>query len=281
MAGEASRSISRPSPAKINLTLDILHRRLDGYHELNTILQEVALQDRITMRRAPKTMLIVHGSRAAGVPQDGTNTCLRALKAVRERYPSIGEVEITLEKSIPSGSGLGGGSSNAATTVLLLDELWQLGMDAPFFIRGGAALGTGRGELLETIPPLSRQEVIILNPGEPVSTTAAYASLDYARIGRHKHLSAALAEAMRTNTGLYNLEGLLHNDFEDPVSRRHPKVGEAIAYLRSSGFLAQLSGSGSCIFIMPGKTAGAVALAQIRGRYPDSVLTSTAGGRRQ
>ncbi len=174
--------------AKINLGLSVLGPRRDGYHEVRTVLQAIDLADHLTFEEASSLSLRVLGGYPA--PQDDTNLVMKAARSFAERYPGRG-ARITVSKSIPSGAGLGGGSSNAAATLMALDRLWgleadpgllysvarALGTDVPFFLFGGACLAVGRGDEVLPLPDLAPWHVIVLWPGVSLSTRDVYAGL--------------------------------------------------------------------------------------------------------
>lgn len=178
------------SCAKINLGLRVLGRRDDGYHDLMTILQTVDLSDEILMEEDRVLSLSVKGRYR--VPSDESNLVLRAARALAELYPGRG-ARITLRKSIPPGAGLGGGSSNAAATLLGLDRLWglqidpgiqygiarRIGMDVPFFLYGGTCLAVGRGDEVMPLPDGGDWSVVVVWPGTPLSTKEVYADLPF------------------------------------------------------------------------------------------------------
>src|SRR2546423_2242937 len=178
--GRARRLVLNAA-AKVNLILEVLGKRDDGYHGLVTVMQAVALCDRITLEDAD----VLELASSPGVPADGRNLALRAATALREAAGVTRGARITLDKRIPVAAGLGGGSSDAAAVLLGLNRLWNLrwplarlaevavtlGMDVPFFLRGGVALGTGRGE---RVAPLAGMPLalVLVNPGKPLSTAA-------------------------------------------------------------------------------------------------------------
>jgi len=169
----SSRELTVRAPAKLNLCLEVLGRRADGYHELATVFQAVDLHDVLTFRPSPDLVLDVVGEAPAG----DYNLVMLAARALAKRAPGVG-AHIRLTKRIPSGAGLGGGSSDAAATISALNRLWNLdlseseaaavgralGADVPFFLLGGAALGTGRGEMLTPIQNPSRSWFVVALP---------------------------------------------------------------------------------------------------------------------
>ncbi|WP_299259541.1 4-(cytidine 5'-diphospho)-2-C-methyl-D-erythritol kinase [uncultured Kushneria sp.] len=243
MIGDASLTL--PAPAKLNRMLHIVGKRADGYHELQTLFQFLDHGDTLHFRLRDDDAITL-SPQIEGV-SFGDNLIVRAahlLQGVVDR-PLPG-VEITLDKRLPMGGGLGGGSSNAATALLALDHLWQLGLDTdhlatlgltlgadvPVFVRGFAAWGEGVGERL--IPaPLETPWFVVVHPGVSVST---------ARVFGHPQLTR--------DTPLISMSRALqggHNDCEAVVRRLEPGIGEVIDLLRQHG-PAMLTGTGACVF---------------------------------
>ena len=259
--------ILRPS-AKVNLTLHVGARRRDGYHDLRTLLQSVSLHDTLTFsaRRGPFGL----ACRTPGVPSDRSNLVWRAAQALWTAIDRAGEprdVHVRLEKGIPSQAGLGGGSADAAAALVGLNTLWggrqsrrdlmrlaaTLGSDVPFFLQGGTALGTGRGEELYPVDDVQRMGVIIVKPSFGVSTADAYGWLDADRAEAAAGVQAAPVEpggrSAQVELGWPSGPVRLENDLMDPVARRHPAVGEMVqAFLAHGASGALMSGSGSAVF---------------------------------
>lgn len=256
------RSVTVEAFAKINLTLGVLGKRPDGFHDVRTVLQTIDLSDRISCIARPGPLRL--RCRARGVPHDRTNTVWRAAEALWRADGRAGEPrEVTIEviKRIPSRAGLGGGSSDAAATLLALTRLWGLeiphralasvaatiGADVPFFLSGGAALGVGRGDEIYPLADLPRWSAVIVMPPFGVSTAEAYAWNDR-DLDAEPTLPIAATEPRVARTWLGHLPALA-NDLEPPVARRHPEIAGAVAALRRQGaLLAAMSGSGSAVF---------------------------------
>lgn len=253
-------SVSLSAFAKINLDLRILGIRSDGYHDLRTILQTLALSDRVTVtaRRGP----LVITCDDPDVPTDRTNlvwkaaSLLRRLGARKAGPPR--DLAIDLRKRIPSQAGLGGGSADAAATLLALNRLWKLDLDAttlarigarlgadvPFFFAGGTALGLGRGDDIYPLDELPVVHVVVLRPGFGVSTVDAYGWYDaeIRRPRREPHLRRAPA-------GWPSWSESLRNDLEPAVTKHHPAIGRLRQSLMDAGAVfAAMSGSGSAVF---------------------------------
>ena len=251
------RRISVTAAAKVNLALEVLGRRADGYHELATVMQAVDLADRLLLEDADSLTLT---TTSPDVPTDGGNLALRAAAALREASKVDRGVHIRLDKRIPVAAGLGGGSSDAAAGLLGLNRLWNLrwplarlaevavtlGMDVPFFLRGGVALGTGRGEELARLQgiPLA---LVLVNPGTPLSTAAVYGRVTpamYSSAGRAQSMVDAL-RSRRTR----QVAATLYNGLEDAASGVSPDLARIRAALMAAGALgALMSGSGPTVF---------------------------------
>lgn len=242
--------------AKVNLVLEVLGKRDDGYHELITVMQAVDLSDRITLEDADGLEL---RSRSADVPADGRNLALRAARALRDASGTSRGARITLDKRIPVAAGLGGGSSDAAAVLLGLNRLWRLrwpverldevattlGMDVPFFLRGGAARASGRGERIE---PLQSRALglVLVNPRFPVSTAEMYARVTPAMYSDGRH-AKTLAEQLRR--GPARVAASLYNGLEAAAIAAYPPIGRVRMALLAAGALgALMSGSGPTVF---------------------------------
>jgi 4-diphosphocytidyl-2-C-methyl-D-erythritol kinase len=249
--------LQKRSPCKVNLLLNILGKRPDGFHELETVMHPVALYDTLSFERKGATIAL--SCAAADVPTDTTNLVCRAAELFRERAKVNEGVSIHLEKKIPVGGGLGGGSANAAVTLLALNELFgnpldnlhdlaaQLGSDVPFFLQSRPALATGRGEKIEPLdffPALRGKWFLLIYPGFGVPTPWAYKNLmpPYGKPDRAR-------EFIRVLKGP-TLEGAeFYNSLEAPVLRKYPLLQLFQEFLKANGALASLmSGSGSTTF---------------------------------
>jgi len=243
--------------AKVNLALEVLRRRADGYHEIATVMQAVDLSDRLTLEDAPT---IEVRTSAPGVPTDERNLAYRAAAALQAAAKVERGVRITLDKRIPVAAGLGGGSTDAAAVLAGLNRLWHLqwplerleelaiglGMDVPFFLRGGAALGTGRGERLTAIPS-AVPALVLVNPRFPVSTAETYGRVTpamYTDGGRTRTMAGALARR-----GPGRVAASLYNGLELAARPGYPQIGQMEAALTAAGALgAMMSGSGPTVF---------------------------------
>ena len=255
------RSVTIEAFAKINLTLRVLGKRSDGFHEVRTVLQTIDLSDHLVCVAQPGPFHL--RCKAAGVPEDRTNLVWRAADALWRADGRSGEprdVRIVVKKRIPPRAGLGGGSSDAAAALVALTHLWNLNMshqglahvaaslgaDVPFFLRGGVALGVGRGDEIYPLADLPRWWVLIATPPFGISTVEAYGWSD--AFDRPSPLPVALPDPRLKDTWLGRLP-TLHNDLEAAAASRHPEIARTVAALRQQGaILAAMSGSGSAVF---------------------------------
>ncbi|MET0088569.1 MAG: 4-(cytidine 5'-diphospho)-2-C-methyl-D-erythritol kinase [Candidatus Thiodiazotropha sp.] len=238
-------TLSCPAPAKLNLMLRVIGRRADGYHELQTVFQFIDRQDRLdfTLREDGCINLL---NDLSGVPAE-QNLCIRAARLLQSRSDTPLGVDIHLHKVLPMGGGLGGGSSDAATTLVALNRLWELdldletlkqlgvslGADVPIFIHGQAAWAEGIGETLTDLK-LPEPWYLVIIPPCHVST---------AEIFRHPDLTR---HSPRIKIRAF-LQGNNRNDCLDLVRRRHPEVARALDWLNQHAE-ARLTGTGACLF---------------------------------
>lgn len=245
--------------AKVNLFLEIVKRRDDGYHELETILQTINLYDELELSPQPQSISLT--CNLSYLPTDERNLAYRAAKLLKEKTGTNQGINIKLNKQIPIGAGLGGGSSDAASVLLGCNRIWgckltysdlaefgmQLGMDVPFFLRGGTALAVGRGEQIIQQIPTPSLELIIVYPNFPVSTASVYKNLDIHNIGK-KQDSNLIVTALNTRN-IEEISHLLFNRLESSTFHLYPQLTEIKDVLKKAGCLGVLlSGSGSAIF---------------------------------
>jgi len=255
-------TLTLPSFAKINWTLEILGKRPDGYHEVRTLLQTVSAADELTFELAERG-IVIHCDHPE-VPCDETNLVHRAARLFGD-FTGVGKgVRIRITKRLPVAAGLGGGSSNAAVTLLALQKLWnvrvaprdmfnlgaKLGADVPFFLIGGTCLGVGRGDEIYPLADINEEFLLLVNAGVAVPTRDVYANLPpeltNARpvIKMPLSLEAAYAAIARPGATVP-----LINDLEKPVLARHPSLIRIKRRLKHAGARGVLmSGSGSTIF---------------------------------
>jgi 4-diphosphocytidyl-2-C-methyl-D-erythritol kinase len=277
-----------PSFAKLNLDLRILYKRPDGFHELRTIFQTISLHDTLTIefKKSRQTRLELDSTE-----EIEDNVILKAARAVLEYMDVTANVRFSLDKKIPMGAGLGGGSSNAAAVLLALPALagqrlsagilqrlasW-LGSDVPFFLYGGTALGLGRGTELYPLPDIGPQSGIVLPGYVPVSTAEAYQDLHRPVLTRGDESS--VTDSLTSDEGFPILgefqavawtldrrpfgEIPFHNDFEPVVLAKYPELVEIASKLRQSGANSvRMTGSGSAFFGLAATAAEARRIAR-------------------
>ncbi len=252
-------SLTRQANVKLNLGLRITGRRPDGYHLLHTLFQEVSWGDRISLTPNDRGQitLTVDGPCTQGVPGDASNLVVKTAQLLKNHTGHEGGVKIGLTKHVPSGSGLGGGSSDAASVLAGLNELWgleqshdelvslatKLGADVPFFLTGGMQLGEGIGEILKPLPSLPEYQVVLVIPDLYISTPWAFKEL--AKV--HQFQDSPAFDVMIAQTPVQ--WNLFVNDFEAAVFPHHPQLVQIKQRLTDSGAVyASLSGSGSTLF---------------------------------
>lgn len=245
------------SPAKVNLMLDVLGKREDGYHEIESIMTRISIFDEVLLHVEEGEGLEVTCTGPA--PSGEGNIAYKAALEILNRYPGRARVKVEIKKNIPVAAGLGGGSSNAATVLLGLnnmlgtglsrDELMKigakLGADVPFFVFEKPAIARGIGEILEGIG-LPKLWLVLMNPNIPLSTADVYRGLNL-KIGLTKeHFDISI---INFNIGVEGVARILHNDLEDVALRMHPEIGFLKEELLSAGALrALMSGSGATVF---------------------------------
>ena len=259
--------LSVPSFAKINWNLQILGRRSDGYHEVNTLLQTISLHDDLEFELTDNEISL-HCSEP-DIPTDDRNLIVRAAQLLQRRYNVDRGVRVRLEKRIPAQGGLGGASSNAAVALVALAYLWKLntnaselleiaasiGSDVPFFLHGGCALATGTGATVSPVsdaPNNEQKHLILVTPNAGVSTADAYASLNCAALttpATNPILSSSRSESNLGNSLLCDTRDSLRNDFESVIFDIEPEIRRCKEALLQAGAMgALLAGSGSSVF---------------------------------
>jgi len=244
--------------AKVNLVLEVLGKRPDGYHELSTVMQAVDLFDRLTVETAGAITL---ETSQAALPTDDRNLVVRAARLLREAAGVDAGARIVLDKRIPVAAGLGGGSSDAAATLWGLNRLWglrwrrerlvelavKLGMDVPFFLGRGRALGTGRGEVLRPLPGVGGYAMVLVNPGVGLSTQEVYGRVPKGWRAEAEG-TARMLDALKIRSGT-RVAAALTNHLERWVEPAMPVIGHMKAALMAAGALgASMSGSGPTVF---------------------------------
>jgi 4-diphosphocytidyl-2C-methyl-D-erythritol kinase len=266
------------APAKINLGLHVHRRRGDGYHDISTIFVKIDLSDVLTFETIPRE-IVVH-CETPGMPTDARNLVYQAAAVLQPLAPQHG-VRLHLHKAIPAAAGLGGGSSDAATTLLALNRLWdlhlpqsellryaeQLGADVPFFLLPTiAALGTGRGDILEPIACPQNFFFVLANPRFAVSTAWAYGKLKFELTARENNTN--ILKQYLESGDLVSLGGAFFNDLEDVVLPHFPEVQRVKQALTQPGVCGVcMSGSGPTVYALcPSKRVAEQVVAAIDHR---------------
>lgn len=262
-----------PAPAKLNLMLHVVGRRSDGYHELQTVFQLIDLQDAIDIA-VREDGVIDRPSGPTGVPED-QDLVVRAARALQSESGSTLGASISVQKRIPMGGGLGGGSSDAATTLVALNQMWKigytsekiaaigakLGADVPVFVHGRSAWGEGVGEKLTPVEIPGESWFLVIFPGIQVPTAAVFQAPELTRNSPPTTMRGFLETGGR-------------NDCEAVVRARFPAVAEALDWLGRHGH-ARLTGTGSCVFAKFSRAADAE---RVAARVPDEWRAFVARG---
>ena len=255
----AAMTIVVACPAKVNLHLEGLGRRPDGYHELRTVFAAVGVWDELALEEAAAGVFELTVVPAGAAPEGTENLVVRATRALAAATGNIRGARMTLRKAIPVGGGLGGGSADAAAALVGAARLWgadatprdlaelaaDLGADVPFFLVGGAAWGVGRGSEVTPLPDLPAWWVVLVPGPSPISTAEAYRALDERGMDGDSD-----CEILAWVAGGGELPvGRCRNDLQPAVAARWPEVAERLARVRATGpMLAMLSGSGGTVF---------------------------------
>jgi 4-diphosphocytidyl-2-C-methyl-D-erythritol kinase len=281
-------TLEKSSPCKVNLLLNILGRRPDGFHELETVMQPVRVFDRLTFARSGQGIQL--SCSAPELPTDGRNLVYRAAAQFLEAAGIKEGVRVELEKHIPLAAGLGGGSGNAATTLLGLNELFggplapeqlqclaaSLGSDVPFFMQSQPALATGRGERiepLESFPALRGAALVLIHPGFGIATAWAYQQLarfPHALNGRPGRAQKLVARLRGEDLAAAGAE--FYNSLEAPALEKYPLLALFQEFLRANGAAATLmSGSGSTTFaVTPNQATADTLVEKFKARFGEA-----------
>lgn len=242
---------------KINLALDVLRKREDGYHEIKSIMQQVDLCDRLEITERSNGVAISCANQL--VPLDHTNLVYRAWDKISKLAGSNAGINVKIDKHIPVAAGLAGGSTNGAATIIALNQMWDLGLslqemmeiglqigaDIPFCIMGGTASAEGIGEKLTSLKPFKGKAVLIANPGIQISTAYAYSRL---RIRDERIPIDSLVTCIEKND-LYSLANGIANVMEEAIISENPIIGQIKETMLHNGALgALMSGSGASVF---------------------------------
>lgn len=247
------------SSAKINLGLKIIKKRTDGYHEIQTILQQIGLFDQLKIKMVSSGIHVV--CQNENVPEDKRNLVYKAAQLLIQTAGIKNGVHVCIDKKIPVGAGLGGGSSNAAATLIGMNQLWGLGFDknklisigkkigadVPFFIFGNTAWATGIGDKLYKLPAAPTMWLALIFPNIHISTHWVYENLNLGLTRENNNIK--MLEFALVNHNIFEIGRYLYNDLESVVIRKHPEIQEIKDVLCSMGAIGSLmSGSGSSVF---------------------------------
>ena len=250
--------ITKKAFAKINLTLEITGRRADGYHLLETAMQQISLCDTVSAEKTPGGICVLCSDESLAGEK---NIAWRAAALFLRETQTSGGVVISIKKSIPVGAGLGGGSADAAAVLSALNALYgadvseealcalgaKLGADVPFCIAGGTKLGVGIGEALSPLPPMPPCKIVVVKPRFSVSTAQAYREIDRKPLARLR--SAENMRGALESGDLRRIASALYNDFD--LAAENPEIAKIKEKMRSFGALgALLSGSGSAVYAL-------------------------------
>ncbi len=292
------------APAKINLYLKVTGRRADGYHTLESLMQKVCLYDELELKQCEQG--IVLRCPGSAVPENRDNLVYRAVELFlqtteKQRKPFVSGVEISLKKNIPVAAGLGGGSSDAAATLKGLNTLFgcryssselaamglQLGADVPFFLSdAAAAIATGIGEILRPVAPLTGYNLLLVNPGFPVSTQWVYQTFALTE----KIKTSIIQNFEKDSCGINfsavpacdrTLLAAMHNDLETVTIAKFPEVEQLKKELVAHGAVAALmSGSGPTVFgLFADRQSGEACYTYIKHRFQSAFLVSPFDGK--
>lgn len=247
--------------AKINLTLDILNKRADGYHEVAMVMQAVGLFDTIHLTQAAAGIALRLDTRE--LPTDEGNLAFRAARVFLDAYHISDGVRIEIEKRIPIAAGLAGGSTDAAGVLRGLNALFavgataddlaalgaRLGSDVPFCVYGGTMVAAGRGEILTLLPTVTKAWAVLAKPPVAVSTAWAYGAFDRGKPPSAPQ-TAAMIDAVKSGD-LERIAAVLSNDLERVTQKEYPVIGEYKRILRENGALSSLmTGSGPTVYAL-------------------------------
>ena len=262
-SGRPGRAVTVRAPAKVNLHLEILRQRPDGYHDIETVFQALDLFDSIRVwhrERGGGSQLRLRVTPLSGAPAGQENLCWQAVRLFQRETGCRGDLEIELRKSIPAGAGLGGGSSDAAAVLVACNRLFGagleaadlerlavgLGADVPFFIRGGTQLGRGRGTELRRLDPVRHAVFLVVKPPLSIGTASVYAQLKMGLTVRAPKCNIRHAKALLARFPSSSWFGF--NRLEEVVMPAHPELQRLVGRLRELAPVAMMCGSGAAVF---------------------------------
>lgn len=248
------------APAKINLFLEIINKRADGYHNIESIMHTVSLFDTLEFSelKEDKIELICENT---NLPNDRTNLVYKAAEKFKEKYNINTGIKIKLTKNIPMGAGLGGGSSDAAAVLNAMNKFWNindtlsnleilaasLGADVPFFLTGGTAKISGIGDIVEKLNLNKEYQFVLVKPNFGVSTVHAYSKVNFPLTNVHK-IDNIMRYIEQNSLNYENAKDLFFNRFEELVFGEYPEIKQIKNTLESIGCISLMSGSGATVF---------------------------------
>ena len=273
--------------AKINLVLDVLRKREDGYHEVAMIMQAVDLSDTITLKEADRNWIV---SNSRNIPVNMGNLAMRAVTLMQREFSGrVPKLEVKLEKHIPVSAGMAGGSTDCAAVILGINKMCdlgltrkemeflaaQLGSDVPFCIGGPTALATGRGEIMEPLPECPELHLVLIKPPFGVSTPKVYGNLRIHEVQHHPDVNTCIAGIKSGN--VQQILDAMGNVLEESTFELQPNVKRIKEGMKACGCQHVLmSGSGPTVFAaFADKQEAEVQYQKIRQQYPGAILTRT------
>ena len=275
--------------AKINLYLDVVGKRPDAYHEIETVFHSIGLHDDVIIRKRVEGGIGVHCDDSQA-PSDERNLAYRAAQLLTDQMPHIRGVEITIQKRIPVAAGLGGGSADAAAVLWGMNRLFklnltqtdlmclgaELGADVPFCLLGGAAIGRGIGEILTPLSSLDQAWLVLANPGFGIPTAWVYKNLNFALTKPSKRVKISVCHLQ--NGDLPGLSAQLYNRLETPVFSRYPALARLKMKLAEypGSYGALMTGSGATVFaLMKSQSEASFAVSSFENEVDFCTVTTT------
>lgn len=285
------KKVSIQANAKINLFLNVLGRRDDHYHDIETVLQNVSLSDQLLFEKHERGIVIESAS--GDLPSKRGNTVYKAVKCLQRAFPKrIEGLKVIIDKGIPLGSGMGGGSADAAAAFVAADRLWHLelsmeqmramasevGMDVAFFLPGGCGVARGRGEQITPVAHSALFFLVVVFPGFAISTRTAYAQYDTAARDPVRRDVSAVLEGLRSGS-VDKIGTALFNTFEQVLASVYPELGKIKVRLVELGCTgASLSGSGSAVYgLVRERQTGEAIMNCLRSQYAFVQLVEPVG----
>ena len=254
------RQIILKAYAKINLGLDVLRRREDGYHDVRMIMQSVGLYDKLTLKKITKDEIVL-SSNVGSLPNNEKNLVYKAISLIKKECGITSGVKADLEKNIPMAAGMAGGSTDAAAALIGMNKLFDLGLsqeklmeigvkigaDVPYCIMGGTALSEGIGEVLTQLPPMPHCYILIAKPRISVSTRFVYENLEADKLSYHPDIDGMMESIRQSN--LNGVADRLSNVLETVTEKKYPIISQIKTAMMDAGALNSLmSGSGPTVF---------------------------------